>query len=207
MDKDKRIEELEDKLRQIKLGDLNARAAKKSYLGNIYFPNNQTAVCRPYEGNDNCYLMIFKDDRYRAFLDQHPDLQTYWRAPMYLVERQTDGYKLVCTNIQQGDYFGCGTHKQIGIVYRKLTAIQASIAKENRMPSPGNDDAKNGNYIKYYIGGDIGGHDTMPDHDRFTTSEHFMWLPTPSRLLFSGYHGLASDLMHLMVDISKDVYL
>lgn len=196
-----RIAELEDQLRQVQKGSLDKWQLEKSRAGNIYwdYDSETQAKERPYEGSDNQFVSIFASDNYRQFIADHPELQEYWRSPMYCIDRKPDGYKEVCSNIHRGDYFGCGDTRQVGHIYAKITNIQCSLKPEYRKPSPLKDESV---YLSYWIGGDIGGHWHKPTHDDFTATNHFIWLPTIERLIFAGFHRQAGYLAAMHAALS-----
>jgi hypothetical protein len=199
---EEKIAELEEVIRKLNLDKLQGNQNMTSRHGNTYWNHvsDRHPITRPYDGNDRQFVSVFADVRYADFLKASPHLQDYWRAPMYLVDRKPDGYREACSNIHRGDFFGCGNTKQVGQVYRKITNIQCGLSPEHQKPSPA---GPGGIYITYSIGGDIGGHWSEPTHDGFTLTNHFLWLPTPDRLLFAGFPVEAETLWHLIVDILK----
>ena len=196
----KRIEELEEQLRLAQTNRLTQVQLEKSRLGNIYwdYDSDLHTKTRPYEGNDRQFVSLFTNERYASFIKQHDELQQYWRSPLYCIERKPDKYKEVCSNIHRGDFFGCGKTSQVGHIYNKITVIQCGLKPEHQKPSPA---GQGGNYLAYYIGGDIGGHWYNPTHDDFTATKHFLWLPTPERLLFAGFPQQAANLSSLINEI------
>lgn len=195
-----RIAELEEQLRLVQLGRLKEVQLEQSRCGNIYwdYDSDKHAKTRPYEGSDRQFVSLFADERYAKFIRDHDELQTYWRSPMYCIDRQPDGYKEVCSNVHRGDLFGCGRTSQVGHVYHKITNIQCSVSREHQKPSPA---GEGGNYITYYIGGDIGGHWYHPTHDDFTATRHFLWMPTIERLIFAGFEQQAQELKSIVSEI------
>ena len=157
---------------------------------------------RLYEGNDKKFVEVFADPRYATWINNTPQLQTYWSEPMYCLKRKPDGYIQVVSNIHLGDFFGCGKTSQVGLIYSKILHIQCSMPPEKQKPSP---DGQGGNYISYSISGDIGGHWYSPLHDDFIKTGHFLWLPTPERLAFAGFFTEGQELHLLMRDIIRDM--
>jgi hypothetical protein len=200
MNSEARIAELEEQLRLVQKNQLEKVQLEKSRLGNVYwdYDSDKEARTRPYEGNDRDFVSVFANEQYAKFIQEHKELQEYWRSPMYCIKRQPDGYKQVCSNIHRGDFFGCGKTSQVGHVYNKITHIQCGLKKEYQKPSPA---GQGGNYITYNLGGDIGGHWYNPTHDDFTATGHFLWLPTIERLMFAGFPRQAGELRGIMNDI------
>lgn len=146
---------------------------------------------------NDIFVSLFANELYADFIRQHGELQKYWHSPMYC-KRQPGGYMEVCSNIHRGDFFGCGNTSQVGHVYNKITTIQRGLDREHQKPSPA---GQGGNYLSYYIGGDIGGHWHNPTHDDFISGGYFLWLPTIERLMFSGFFQQAEELRLVWIRI------
>lgn len=200
MTSEERIAELEEQLRLVQANRLAQVELEKSRLGNVYweYDSDTHAKTRPYEGNDRQFVSLFADERYAKFVKDHDELQQYWSSPLYCVKRQPDGYLEVCSNIHRGDFFGCGRTSQVGCVYNKITHIQCGLKREHQKPSPAR---QGGNYLTYYIGGDIGGHWYNPTHDDFVATGYFLWLPTIERLMFAGFQRQAGELRSILDEI------
>jgi hypothetical protein len=149
-------------------------------------------------GNQPQFRKVFAHDLYSSYISEHQCLQRYWNSPMFLRKRRSDGYLEVCSNIHIGDFFGCGTTAQVGIVCQKALVLQGTLKPEYQKPSPA---GQGGNYLKYDINGDIGGHLRHPTHDDFTKGSYFLWLPTPLRLEFAGFVNQAKVLREIMSHI------
>lgn len=200
MTNEEKIAELEAVVRQLNLDKLQGNLNMTSRHGNSYWnmQSEKHPITRPYDGNDRQFVSVFQHERYVEFVKASPHLQDYWRSPMYLSQRKPDRYLEVCSNIHRGDFFGCGNHKQVGQIYRKIANIQCGLSPEHQKPSPA---GPGGIYITYSIGGDIGGHWCEPTHDGFVLTNHFIWLPTPERLRFAGFLVEAEVLWNLMREI------
>lgn len=152
--------------------------------------------------NQPQFKNIFEHPKYTEFISTYDYLQEYWNAPMYVRIRKQDGYKEVCSNIQIGDFFHCGSTWRMGIVRSKITHIQTSILPINQKYSPV---GEGGNYLSYELGGDIGGHWYSQEHDTFVLNKHFIWLPTSDRLVFSGFTQEAENLRSLVSEITNEL--
>ncbi|MBW4469301.1 MAG: hypothetical protein KME45_03455 [Stenomitos rutilans HA7619-LM2] len=165
-------------------------------------------IKRPIDAKygQSCLVDLIKHQNYLTYCYASKTIQDYWCRSEYVVypinKAMQQPVPIVTSNINPGDFFNLGKTPtpQIGIVYRKLTIIQSGLNQEQWKPSP---NKPGGDYLKYEIGGDIGGFFYTQPHNELA-SGFFVWLPLPCQLIAADLLDEAQALQTILLEIAHE---